>query len=87
MAASQKVGKVIDLAWVPLPAPVGAGSVLALAVEDGTLAMVDAAQSLEQRTRRQRLAAFRHLLGGVWPFPQVGSLFTLLGVQYLKQAW
>ena len=71
VAASQKVGRVVDMSWAPLPQPVGAGSVLALALDDGSLAFVDASQTLEQSTRRQRLQAFKHLIGGTWPYPQV----------------
>ena len=81
VAASQKVGRVVDMSWAPLPQPVGAGSVLALALDDGSLAFVDASQTLEQSTRRQRLQAFKHLIGGAWPYPQVRrcSCLTLGG--------
>lgn len=71
VAASAKLGKVIDLAWVPLPAPVGGGSVVAVAGEDGSLALVDATQTVEARSLKGRLAAFKNLVGGRWPFPQV----------------
>ncbi len=71
VAASAALGRVVDLAWVPLPAPVGGGSVAVVATEDGCLALVDAAQTREQRGRARRLAAFRQLVGGRWPFPQV----------------
>jgi hypothetical protein len=70
VAASAKLGKVIDLAWVPLPAPIGTGSVVVVAGDDGSLAMVDATQTLEQRSLKRRLAAFKNLVGGRWPFPQ-----------------
>ncbi len=73
MAASAKLGKVIDLAWVPLPAPVGGGSVIAVAGEDGSLALVDATQTVEARSLKRRLAAFKNLVGGRWPFPQVSE--------------
>lgn len=78
VAASTAVGRVVDLAWVPLPAPVGGGSVVVVATEDGCLAMVDAAQAREARSRRRRLAAFRQLVGGHWPFPQVHTQAELL---------
>ena len=71
VAASAKLGKVIDLAWVPLPAPVGGGSVVAVAGEDGSLAIVDATQTVEARSLKRRLAGFKNLVGGRWPFPQV----------------
>lgn len=73
VAASAKLGKVIDLAWVPLPAPVGGGSVIVVAGEDGSLAVVDATQTVEYRSLKRRLAAFKNLVGGRWPFPQVPS--------------
>ena len=78
VAASQKVGRVVDMSWAPLPQPVGAGSVLALALDDGSLAFVDASQTLEQSTRRQRLQAFKHLIGGTWPYPQVSRQKLLM---------
>ena len=71
VAASAKLGKVIDLAWVPLPAPIGGGSVVVVAGEDGSLAVVDATQTVEARSLKKRLAAFKNLVGGRWPFPQV----------------
>lgn len=71
VAASAKLGKVIDLAWVPLPAPIGGGSVIVVAGEDGSLAVVDATQTVEHRSLKKRLAAFKNLVGGRWPFPQV----------------
>ena len=71
VAASAKLGKVIDLAWVPLPAPIGGGSVVIVAGEDGSLAVVDATQTVEHRSLKKRLAAFKNLVGGRWPFPQV----------------
>ena len=71
VAASAKLGKVIDLAWVPLPAPIGGGSVVVVAGEDGSLAVVDATQTVEHRSLKKRLAAFKNLVGGRWPFPQV----------------
>ena len=79
VAASGRLGKVIDLAWVPLPAPIGGGSVVVVAGEDGSLACVDATQTVEQRSPKRRLAAFKNLVGGRWPFPQVppASLHTL----------
>jgi hypothetical protein len=71
VSASAKLGKAIDVAWAPLPAPVGGGSVLLVATEDGALAAVDATQAAGGRSRRERLAAFKQLAGGTWPFPQV----------------
>jgi len=71
VAASAALGRVVDLAWAPLPVPVGGGSVAVVATEDGCLALVDATQTREQRGRARRLAAFRQLVGGRWPFPQV----------------
>eukprot|EP00884_Botryococcus_braunii_P018245 jgi/Botrbrau1/5103/Bobra.0128s0014.1 len=72
VSASAKLGKAIDVAWAPLPAPVGGGSVLLVATEDGALAAVDATQAAGGRSRRERLAAFKQLAGGSWPFPQGG---------------
>ena len=77
VAASAKLGKVIDLAWLPLPAPIGGGSVVVVAGEDGSLAVVDATQTVEHRSLRKRLAAFKNLVGGRWPFPQVLLLVSL----------
>ncbi|KAK9867753.1 hypothetical protein WJX84_002654 [Apatococcus fuscideae] len=70
VTASGRLGKVIDISWVPLPHPVGAGSVLAVAVEDGSLAFIEASQAAESSTKRQRLASFKHLIGGGFPYPQ-----------------
>ena len=67
VASAASLGKVIELSWVPLPAPVGPGSMLALAMEDGSLAFVDAVQTVEQASQRQRLATFRGLLAGALP--------------------
>jgi hypothetical protein len=72
VAATARVGRVVDISWAPLPAPVGGGSVLCCATDDGALAFVDASQVAEGSTRRQRLGAFKHLFGGSWPYPQVG---------------
>ena len=71
VASSQRVGRVIDMSWAPLPQPVGGGSVVALALEDGSLAFADTSQAVENCSRRQRMQAFKHLLGGSWPYPQV----------------
>ena len=76
VASSQRVGRVIDLSWAPLPQPVGAGSVVALALEDGSLAFADTSQAVENSSRKQRMQAFKHLLGGSWPYPQVDMLST-----------
>ena len=102
VAASAKLGKVIDLAWVPLPAPIGGGSVVVVAGEDGSLAVVDATQTVEARSLKKRLAAFKNLVGGRWPFPQVApdndahmyterqatfELVYMLGPAYRCQRW
>lgn len=76
VASSQKVGRVIDLSWAPLPHPVGGGAVVALALEDGSLAFADTSQAVENSSRKQRMQAFKHLLGGSWPYPQVNMLGT-----------
>lgn len=73
VASSLRVGRVIDLSWAPLPQPVGGGAVVALALEDGSLAFVDTSQAVESSSRKQRMQAFKHLLGGSWPYPQVRS--------------
>ena len=78
VAASARLGKVIDLAWVPLPAPIGGGSVVVVAGEDGSLACVDATQTVEQRSPKRRFAAFKNLVGGRWPFPQVCPFLNLV---------
>ncbi len=77
VASSQKVGRVIDLSWAPLPQPVGGGAVVALALEDGSLAFADTSQAVEHSSRKQRMQAFKHLLGGSWPYPQVLILCCL----------
>ncbi len=71
VASSQRVGRVIDLSWAPLPQPVGGGAVVALALEDGSLAFADTSQAVEHSSCKQRMQAFKHLLGGSWPYPQV----------------
>lgn len=78
VTASAKLGKVIDLAWVPLPGPIGTGSVVVVAGDDGSLAMIDATQTIEQRSLKRRLAAFKNLIGGRWPFPQVCPFLNLV---------
>ncbi|KAL3161421.1 hypothetical protein ABBQ32_010311 [Trebouxia sp. C0010 RCD-2024] len=78
VASSLRVGRVIDLSWAPLPQPVGGGAVVALALEDGSLAFVDTSQAVESSSRKQRMQAFKHLLGGSWPYPQpLGSSLLL----------
>ena len=77
VASSQKVGRVIDLSWAPLPQPVGGGAVVALALEDGSLAFADTSQAVEHSSRKQRMQAFKHMLGGSWPYPQVLNLCCL----------
>lgn len=52
--ASQKLGRVVDLSWAPLPAPAGGGCAIMVATEAGALALVEAAQSSDQSSRRQR---------------------------------
>lgn len=71
VTAGQRVGRVVDISWAPLPQPAGAGLVLCAALDDGSLAFVDTGHSsVGGGSRRQRLGAFKHLLGGSWPFPQ-----------------
>lgn len=55
-AASQKLGRVVDLSWAPLPAPAGGGSAIMVATESGELALVEAAQITDQSSRRERCA-------------------------------
>lgn len=56
MAAAARVGRVIDIAWAPLPAPAGGGSALLVATEDGGIAVLDACQAAEAAPRRARCA-------------------------------
>jgi len=56
---------------------VGGGAVVALALEDGSLAFADTSQAVEHSSRKQRMQAFKHLLGGSWPYPQVPNLCCL----------
>ena len=62
VSSGEHVGRVIDLAWAPLPGALGGGNVLALATEDGSLVVVDAVQTVRQPSQRQRLDTFRGLL-------------------------
>ena len=62
-------GKVVDLAWLPLPGSVA--SVLVMAGEDGQLSFLDAAHSAAQQIERARGQAFRSLPGSGRPLPLV----------------
>lgn len=53
MAAAARVGRVIDIAWAPLPAPAG-GAVLLAATDDGGVAVLDACQAADAGPRRLR---------------------------------
>lgn len=39
-----RVGSALDLNWLPLPWPVGGGSVLGVALRDGSIALIDTCQ-------------------------------------------
>ena len=54
VAAASRVGRVIDIAWAPLPAPVGGGAVLLAATDDGGVAVLDACQASDAAPRRLR---------------------------------
>jgi hypothetical protein len=41
---AQRVGSALDIGWVPLPWPIGGGSVLGVALRDGSLAFVETCQ-------------------------------------------
>lgn len=60
-ASSSRYGKITDIAWVPLPSPIGSGTVLALASEMGSLTFVDTVQTLQQPSQKQRNSKFRGL--------------------------
>jgi hypothetical protein len=51
VAAAARVGRVIDIAWAPLPAPVGGGAVLLAATDDGGVAVLDACQAADAAPR------------------------------------
>lgn len=57
VAAAARVGRVIDIAWAPLPAPVGGGAVLLAATDDGGVAVLDACQAADAAPRRLRYLA------------------------------
>ncbi|GBF90134.1 hypothetical protein Rsub_03267 [Raphidocelis subcapitata] len=60
---ASRVGGAGDLAWLPLPWPVGGGSVLAAALRDGSVALLDACQSGERTpSYRTRVGKVRALL-------------------------
>ena len=53
-AGGQRLGRVIDMSWAPLPHPIGGGSAIAVATDDGAIALIDVAQTSDQSSRRQR---------------------------------
>ena len=55
------MGRVIDIAWAPLPAPVGGGAVLLAATDDGGVAVLDACQASDAAPRRLRCIFVFHL--------------------------
>ena len=61
VAAAARVGRVIDIAWAPLPAPVGGGAVLLAATDDGGVAVLDACQAADAAPRRLRCQTCRAL--------------------------
>ena len=71
-------GKVVDLAWLPVPG--SQASVLAVAGEDGQLSFLEASHSAAQQAERARGLAFRHLPGSGRPYPLVRLMHTCTGV-------
>lgn len=56
-----------DLPWPHLPAPAGAGTVLAASLEDGTLALFDTVHTMEVRPRRTRMLRYQAMLHAAAP--------------------
>lgn len=71
-AHSLRYGKTVDISWAPFSDPIGCGTVLAIASEQGSLAFVDTMQTLELPSHQQRQATFRGLAAGVLSRQQVG---------------
>ena len=59
VAAAARVGRVVDIAWAPLPGPAGGGAALLVATEDGGLAVLDVTQAAEAAPRRTRCARWK----------------------------
>lgn len=59
----QRAGSALGLGWLPLPGPIGGGAVLAAALRDGSLALLDACQAADRRpSYRGRQSQIRALL-------------------------
>lgn len=66
-AWAARIGRTADVQWLPLPSPVGAGTVLAASLEDGTLALFDTVHTMEVRPRRTRMLRYQAMLHAAAP--------------------
>ncbi|KAI3424707.1 hypothetical protein D9Q98_008096 [Chlorella vulgaris] len=69
-AAAARVGRVTDVAWLPLPPPVGGGAVLVASLADGSMGLFDTVHSIDVRPRRARMQRYREALHTPPPPPQ-----------------
>ena len=59
---TKHVGRLSDVAWLPLPSPIGGGSIAALLTETGTLLLMDVATPAELRpAATERMAKLHYL--------------------------
>lgn len=93
-AAAARAGHAADIEWLPLPVPVGGGSVLAAALADGGLALLDTVHNLDVRPRRMRMLRYRAALHaapavglGGRPAPRLAPPPPLATPGVLPHAW
>ena len=91
VAAAARMGRVIDIAWAPLPAPVGGGAVLLAATDDGGVAVLDACQAADAAPPPPAVpGCWSCLAGGLAchsPTSAVSGIHVLGVAQLLEGRW